>query len=226
MNILDSLRTIFQEVNTARSLPEVLTIIVTEVHAAMGAEVCSVYLFDESDQHYVLMATKGLRQQSIGKVRLAMGQGLVGLVAAKEEPLNLQDADKHPNFAYFEEIGEEIYAALVKSDDASVPEHSPMPDWPFGLPHATLPALGAYLRGNSVESVLGRQDTLGSCFVEGDDVAKTARRVGLGVAQHHAAGHRAKLLKVWEERGLGGLWGEATQEKLNLRVGQGGGSAG
>lgn len=113
MNILDSLRTIFQEVNTARSLPEVLTIIVTEVHAAMGAEVCSVYLFDETDQHYVLMATKGLRQQSIGKVRLAMGQGLVGLVAAKEEPLNLQDADKHPNFVYFEEIGEEIYHSFL-----------------------------------------------------------------------------------------------------------------
>ena len=113
MNILDALRTIFQEVNTARSLPEVLTIIVTEVHAAMGAEVCSVYLFDETDQHYVLMATKGLRQQSIGKVRLAMGQGLVGLVAAKEEPLNLQDADKHPNFAFFEEIGEEIYHSFL-----------------------------------------------------------------------------------------------------------------
>jgi len=113
MNILDALRTIFQEVNTARSLPEVLTIIVTEVHAAMGAEVCSVYLFDETDQHYVLMANKGLRQQSIGKVRLAMGQGLVGLVAAKEEPLNLQDADKHPNFAFFEEIGEEIYHSFL-----------------------------------------------------------------------------------------------------------------
>ena len=113
MNILDALRTIFQEVNTARSLPEVLTIIVREVHAAMGSEVCSVYLFDETDQHYVLMATKGLRQQSIGKVRLAMGQGLVGLVAAKEEPLNLQDADKHPNFVYFEEIGEEIYHSFL-----------------------------------------------------------------------------------------------------------------
>ncbi len=113
MNILDSLRTIFQEVNTARSLPEVLTIIVTEVHAAMGAEVCSVYLFDETDKKYVLMATKGLRQQSIGKVRLAMGEGLVGLVAAKEEPLNLQDADKHPNFAFFQEIGEEIYHSFL-----------------------------------------------------------------------------------------------------------------
>jgi len=113
MNILDSLRTIFQEVNTARSLPEVLAIIVTEVHAAMGAEVCSVYLFDDIDEHYVLMATKGLRQQSIGKVRLAMGEGLVGLVAAREEPLNLQEADKHPKFAYFEESGEEIYHSFL-----------------------------------------------------------------------------------------------------------------
>jgi len=86
MNILDSLKTIFQEVNAARSLPEVLTIIVTEVQAAMNAEVCSVYLFDETDQRYVLMATKGLRQESIGKVRLKMGEGLVGLVAAKERP--------------------------------------------------------------------------------------------------------------------------------------------
>jgi signal transduction protein with GAF and PtsI domain len=40
MNILDSLKTIFQEVNAARSLPEVLTIIVTEVQAAMNARVC------------------------------------------------------------------------------------------------------------------------------------------------------------------------------------------
>ena len=113
MNMLDSLRAIVQEVNSARSLPEVLSIIVREVHGAMDAEVCSVYLFDETDQRYVLMSTKGLRQQSIGKVRLAMGEGLVGLVAAKEEPLNLQDADKHPNFAYFDEIGEEIYHSFL-----------------------------------------------------------------------------------------------------------------
>ncbi|MBT4928928.1 MAG: GAF domain-containing protein, partial [Cellvibrionales bacterium] len=111
--MLDSLKTIFQEVNAARSLPEVLTIIVTEVQAAMNAEVCSVYLFDETDSRYVLMATKGLRQESIGKVRLQMGEGLVGLVAAKEEPLNLQNADKHPNFVFFEEIGEDIYHSFL-----------------------------------------------------------------------------------------------------------------
>jgi len=111
--MLSSLRTIVQEVNGARSLSEVLAIIVKEVRDAMSAGVCSVYLFDESDQNYVLMATEGLRQESIGKVRMAMREGLVGLVAAKEEPLNLQDADQHPNFAYFEETGEAPFHSFL-----------------------------------------------------------------------------------------------------------------
>ncbi len=111
--MLASLRNIVQEVNSARSLGEVLTIIVKEVRSAMQAGVCSVYLFDESDQRYVLMATEGLRQESIGQVRLAMREGLVGLVAAREEPLNLEDADKHPSFAYFEETGESPFHSFL-----------------------------------------------------------------------------------------------------------------
>ena len=111
--MLASLRTIVQEVNSARSLPEVLAIIVKEVRGAMNAGVCSVYLFDDADQRYVLMATEGLRQESIGKVRLAMREGLVGLVAVKEEPLNLQDADQHPNFSYFEETGEAPFHSFL-----------------------------------------------------------------------------------------------------------------
>jgi len=113
MNILNSLRTIVQEVNSARDLPEVLDIIVKEVRGEMRAEVCSVYLFDDTDQRYVLTATQGLRSDAIGKVRLSTGEGLVGLVAAKEEPLNLQNADKHANFAYFEEVGEEKFHSFL-----------------------------------------------------------------------------------------------------------------
>ena len=43
--MLTSLRNIVQEVNSARSLPEVLTIIGREVRSAMQAVVCSFYLF-------------------------------------------------------------------------------------------------------------------------------------------------------------------------------------
>ncbi len=111
--MLASLRNIVQEVNSARNLGQVLSIIVKEVSTAMQAGVCSVYLFDESDQRYVLMASKGLRGESIGKVRLAMREGLVGLVAAREELLNLENADKHPNFAYFEETGESPFHSFL-----------------------------------------------------------------------------------------------------------------
>lgn len=111
--MLASLRSIVHEVNSARSLAEVLEIIVQQVREAMQAGVCSVYLFDESDQRYVLMATQGLRPESVGKVRLAPREGLVGLVAAREEPLNLEDADQHPSFAYFEETGERPFRSFL-----------------------------------------------------------------------------------------------------------------
>jgi phosphotransferase system enzyme I (PtsP) len=101
MNILDSLKTIFQEVNAARSLPEVLTIIVTEVQAAMNAEVCSVYLFDETDSRYVLMATKGLRQESIGKVRLQMGEGLVGSSGSQRRAAKFTECRQPSQFCVF-----------------------------------------------------------------------------------------------------------------------------
>ena len=111
--MLANLRAIVQDVNSARSLPEVLSIIVKELKSALSAGVCSVYLFDPRDQRYVLMATEGLRQTAIGKIRLGMREGLVGLVAAREEPLNLQNADQHANFVYFEEAGEAPYHSFL-----------------------------------------------------------------------------------------------------------------
>ncbi|MCM2331792.1 MAG: hypothetical protein NDI70_10885, partial [Pseudomonas sagittaria] len=42
--MLHTLRKIIQEVNSARDLDTALTIIVERVRAAMGTQVCSVYL--------------------------------------------------------------------------------------------------------------------------------------------------------------------------------------
>ena len=111
--MLASLRHIVQEVNGARSLAEVLEIIVKELKATLNVGVCSVYLFDAREERYVLMATDGLRQQAVGKVKLATREGLVGLVAAREEPLNVQNADQHPNFVYFDEADEAPYHSFL-----------------------------------------------------------------------------------------------------------------
>ena len=110
---LETLRRIVQEVDAAASLHEALEVMVEQVAEAMGSEVCSVYLLDERNQRYVLMASKGLNIESVGVVSLATGEGLVGLVGQREEIVNLEDAASHPRFYYLPETGEDLYKSFL-----------------------------------------------------------------------------------------------------------------
>ena len=78
----------------------------------MVAEVCSIYLMQPGDE-LELFATEGLKPSAVHKTRLKVGTGLVGDIAAHARPLNLSDAQSHPNFAYRPETGEEIYKSLM-----------------------------------------------------------------------------------------------------------------
>jgi phosphotransferase system enzyme I (PtsP) len=111
--MLNTLRKVVQEVNAAKDLKTALSIIVQRVRAAMGTQVCSVYLLDPETNRFVLMSTEGLNKRSIGRVSMAPNEGLVGLVGTREEPLNLEDASSHPRFRYFAETGEERYASFL-----------------------------------------------------------------------------------------------------------------
>ncbi len=82
------------------------------VAAELVAEVCSVYAMRPGDI-LELVATIGLRPDAVGRTRLRVGEGIIGLVAATGEPLNLPDAQNHPAFAYRPETGEEPYASLL-----------------------------------------------------------------------------------------------------------------
>ncbi|GAA3944575.1 phosphoenolpyruvate--protein phosphotransferase [Litoribacillus peritrichatus] len=111
--MLKTLRGIVQEVNTAGDLKSALDIIVHRVREAMATQVCSVYLWEPESSQYVLMATEGLKQDAIGRVRMGSAQGLVGLVGVREEPINLDDAPEHSNYQYFPETGEEQFHSFL-----------------------------------------------------------------------------------------------------------------
>ncbi len=113
MEMLGLLRRIVQEVNSASHLDAALRVIVSRVREAMSTEVCSVYLLDPDTNRYLLMATEGLNQESIGRVSLNHSEGLVGLVGVREEPLNLEDAPTHPHFRFFPETGEDKFRAFL-----------------------------------------------------------------------------------------------------------------
>lgn len=112
-SMLETLRRIVQEVDSAPSFQAALDILVSSVRDATHTEVCSVYLLDDRTERLVLMATEGLNASAIGVVSLAFDEGLVGLCATREEPINLQDAPSHPRYRYFPETGEEHYNAFV-----------------------------------------------------------------------------------------------------------------
>ncbi|EXJ15476.1 phosphoenolpyruvate--protein phosphotransferase [Imhoffiella purpurea] len=111
--MLESLRRIVQEVNNAQDLEQALNIIVGRVKQAVGADVCSVYLNDFENHRHVLQATEGLRADAVGRVRLEMGRGLIGLVSERAEPINLDDAANHPRYECIIDTGEERYHGFL-----------------------------------------------------------------------------------------------------------------
>src|SRR3990167_981021 len=111
--MLKLLRHITQEVHAASTLEQALAIVVKQVSTSLEADACSVFLCDNVQGEYVLMATQGLNAKLIGKARLKFGEGLVGLVGEREEPINLADAPAHLQYYHYEELGEEDYHGFL-----------------------------------------------------------------------------------------------------------------
>ncbi|MCC7412718.1 MAG: phosphoenolpyruvate--protein phosphotransferase [Gammaproteobacteria bacterium] len=111
--MLDILRRIVEDVSLAANLDEALGITVGRVRATLSVDVCSVYLFETASGEYVLRATEGLNAAAVGRVRLRPTEGLVGLVAERQEPVLVQDAANHVRYRYFPETGEERYRSFL-----------------------------------------------------------------------------------------------------------------
>lgn len=111
--MLEILRRIVQEVNSAPDLSSALEVMVERVRLSMGTEVCSIYLLDHNANRYYLMATEGLNKAAVGQATLNFSEGLVGQVGMREEPINLDDAPSHPKFRYLQETGEEPFHSFL-----------------------------------------------------------------------------------------------------------------
>ncbi|MDD2875860.1 MAG: phosphoenolpyruvate--protein phosphotransferase [Acidiphilium sp.] len=82
------------------------------IASELGLEVCSIYVARPGEM-LELAATHGLRIGAVGHTRLRVGEGIIGLAAAKGELMNLPDAQNHPGFAYRPETGEDRYASML-----------------------------------------------------------------------------------------------------------------
>jgi len=79
----------------------------------MNANVCSIYLLDERSNELVLKATVGLNPEAIGKIRLKIGEGLVGATLEKLGPVKEGLASRHPRFKYFSVACEDSFDSFL-----------------------------------------------------------------------------------------------------------------
>jgi starch phosphorylase len=132
---LDENRNEVQELDLtghARDVPDVLTLeeianlaaeegqpaetlmnVVALIAKRFDSDVCSAYLLEPDRANLVLAATVGLRRECIGNLRMAIHEGLAGLVAEQVRPVAVEQAQTHPRFKYFREAGEDDYQSFL-----------------------------------------------------------------------------------------------------------------
>lgn len=105
-----SLDEISRLVSSGIPLPEVLEEITEKIARRLSVEVCSIYL--NRGGQLVLSATHGLSRDAVGKIRLAIGEGITGAAAKSGKPVAVQDAATDPRYRYFAAAREESYKAM------------------------------------------------------------------------------------------------------------------
>ena len=75
----------------------------------MKTEVCSIYLYDEDTEDLVLKASEGLHRDSVGHIKMKIGDGLTGKALKELRPICVTKASKDPDFKPFIGSGEEDY---------------------------------------------------------------------------------------------------------------------
>lgn len=104
--MLKSLQRIIREARSCGELSVALQVIVDRVGESLEADACSIFLTNDASGEYVLTATYGLNNKFVGKTRFKYGEGLIGVVGEREEPLNIDLANAHPNYVNFPQLNE------------------------------------------------------------------------------------------------------------------------
>ena len=86
--------------------------IVGIIASGLACEVCSIYIRRSGDV-LELFATQGLKRQAVHRTRLRLGEGLIGAIADQARSMAFHEAQKHPNFVFRPETGEESFRSLM-----------------------------------------------------------------------------------------------------------------
>jgi two-component sensor histidine kinase/putative methionine-R-sulfoxide reductase with GAF domain len=104
-----------EAVNSTLDLQEVLALVATKVAAALEADACFVYLYDDRADELVLRATHGTPiDEMTRRPRMRPGEGITGSAAAARAPVMLEaQAHLDPRFKNFPNLPEDEYESIL-----------------------------------------------------------------------------------------------------------------
>jgi two-component sensor histidine kinase/putative methionine-R-sulfoxide reductase with GAF domain len=102
-------------VNSTLDLEEVLHLVADKVAAALEADACFVYLYDETTAELVLRATRGTPlDEMTRRPRLRVGEGITGTAAADRRPVAIAaEAHLDPRWKEFPNLPESEYESIL-----------------------------------------------------------------------------------------------------------------
>jgi two-component sensor histidine kinase/putative methionine-R-sulfoxide reductase with GAF domain len=102
-------------VNSSLDLEEVLHLVADKVAAALNADACFVYLYDERTNELVLRATHGTAvAEMTRRPRMRPGEGITGTAAAERTPVMIpSQAHLDPRFKLFPNLPESQYESIL-----------------------------------------------------------------------------------------------------------------
>ena len=111
---LKLLRKIVEITNSEMDLQVVLKEVVDIMTEMTKADSVFIYLFDQSKQNLVLMASKVPHKKELGKINLKAGEGITGWVAQENKPVAIKkNAYKDKRFKNFDVLPEDRYEAFL-----------------------------------------------------------------------------------------------------------------
>lgn len=108
------LNEVISTVGSTLKLEEVLRHLVDTVVRATSCQIAYIYLYDKEKERLVLASTNEQYLHLVGKIEMALGEGIAGWVALNREPVFLKDgALDDPRFCYFPELEEEKFQSIM-----------------------------------------------------------------------------------------------------------------
>jgi two-component sensor histidine kinase len=104
-----------EAINSTLDLAEVLSLVASKVAAALEADACFVYLYDEQADELVLRATQGTRVEEMTRTpRMRPGEGISGSAAQERRPIMIPEkAHLDPRFKAFPNLPEDEYESIL-----------------------------------------------------------------------------------------------------------------